>query len=39
VPQITERTDLSESAKVAMLGENAKRFYPRLAKRREHSVA
>jgi predicted TIM-barrel fold metal-dependent hydrolase len=30
VPQITERTDLSESAKIAMLGGNAKRFCPRL---------
>lgn len=31
VPQITERADLSESAKIAMLGANAKRFLPRLA--------
>jgi hypothetical protein len=31
VPQISARTDLSESAKIAILGKNAKRFYPRLA--------
>jgi predicted TIM-barrel fold metal-dependent hydrolase len=30
VPQITERTDLSESAKIAMLGENARRFLPKI---------
>jgi len=33
VRQLTERTDLSESAKVAMLCENALRFFPRLAKK------
>lgn len=32
VPQITERSDLAESAKIAILGENAKRFLPRLTK-------
>jgi len=32
VPMITERTGLSENAKVQMLGENAKRFLPRLAR-------
>jgi hypothetical protein len=32
VPMITEREALSESAKIKMLGENAKRFLPRLAK-------
>jgi uncharacterized protein len=31
VPMIAERTELSESAKVKMLGENATRFLPRLA--------
>lgn len=33
VTQIVERTDMSESAKIHLLGENAKRFLPRLAKR------
>ena len=32
VPLITKRDELSESAKVRMLGENAKRFLPRLAR-------
>ena len=32
VPRITERSGLSESAKVKMLGENAKRFLPRVAR-------
>jgi predicted TIM-barrel fold metal-dependent hydrolase len=31
LPQIAERTGLTESAKANMLGENAKRFLPRLA--------
>lgn len=31
VPLITERTELSKSAKIKLLGENAKRFLPRLA--------
>jgi len=30
-PLVTERTGLSENAKVKMLGENAKRFFPKLA--------
>jgi predicted TIM-barrel fold metal-dependent hydrolase len=33
VPRVTEREGLSESAKVKLLGENAKRFLPRLASR------
>ncbi len=32
VPMITERTGLTESAKTKMLGENARRFLPRLAR-------
>ncbi len=31
VPNLTERTGLSESAKVKILGENAKKFFPKLA--------
>ena len=34
VPQITEREDLAESAKIAMLGENANRFLPSLGAKR-----
>jgi uncharacterized protein len=30
LPQISERTGLSESAKIKMLGQNAKRFLPRI---------
>ena len=32
VPLITDRSELAESAKIAILGENAKRFLPNLAK-------